>query len=156
MKSLPTLACGLRLLLFVNLLSLPLLAADANLKDDLAKLQGKWKATVTTDDGSSIWTLEVKGNKSNLVIESKDGDPVFKGELDFKLERHGSFKSYTYWNLKILSGDKEGETQLTDGKTKSSLYQLDADTFTTISGFREDDEDKPILIKWEKVPNAKQ
>jgi hypothetical protein len=155
MKPLQTLACGLRLFLFANFLTLPLLAADTNLKDDLANLQGKWKATVTTDDGNSIWTLVVKGNKSNLVIESKDGDPVFKGELDFKLEKHGSFKAYTYWNLKILSGDKEGETQLTDGKTKSSLYKLDADTFTTISGFREEDEDKPILIKWEKVPDVK-
>ena len=41
----------------------PLPAADAGLKDDLAKLQGKWKATVTTDEGKSIWTLEIKASK---------------------------------------------------------------------------------------------
>ena len=126
-------------------------AADSPLKEDLAKLQGKWKATVTTDDGTSKWTLEIKGNKTKVLIESSGGDVVFKGESDFKLEKHGPFKAYTYWNLKILSGNDEGETRLTDGKTKSSLYKLTDDEFTTIGGFREDDDDKPILIKWEKT-----
>ena len=141
----------LRLLLLVQVLTLPLLAAEGNLKEDLAKLQGKWKATVNSGEGSSIWTLEVTGNQSTLLIESKAGDLVFKGELDFKLEQHGSFKSYTYSNLKDITGGRERPLQLTDGRTKSSLYRFDSDTLTTISGFRADDDDKPVLIKWEKV-----
>ena len=131
--------------------ALPLVAADDSLKDDLAKLQGKWKATVTTDDGTSNWTLEIKGDKTKVLIESKDGDVLFKGESDFKLERHGKFKAYTYFNMKILSGGDEGETRLTDGKTKSSLYKLTDDEFITTGGFREDDDDKPRLIKWGKA-----
>ena len=57
-------------------------AADNPLKDDLAKLQGTWKATVTTDDGTSKWTLEIKGNKTKVLIESSGGDVVFKGKVD--------------------------------------------------------------------------
>ena len=143
------------LLVLLNLLTLPLLAADSDLKGDLAKLQGKWKATVTTEQGSSVWTLEVKENKSTIVIASQTGDEFFKGECDFKLEQHGSFKAYTYSNLKNLTGGRERATQLAEGKTKSSIYKLDADTFTTTGGFRTDDDDKPMLIKWEKVLEAK-
>ena len=155
MKHLPTKLRVLRLLLIVNILTLPVLAAESSLKDDLAKWQGKWKAAVTTDEGSSIWTLEVKGNKSTLLIESKTGDEIFKGELDFKLEQHGSFKAYTYSNLKNISGGRERPLRLTGGETKSSLYRFDSDTLTTISGFRADDDDKPALIKWEKALETK-
>ena len=50
---------------------------------------------------------------------------------------------------------KAWATPLAEGKTKSSIYKLDADTFTTTGGFRTDDDDKPMLIKWEKVLEAK-
>ena len=145
----------LGLLALVQCVASPTLAAEATLKEDLARLQGKWEATVTTADGGSTWTLGVTGNKSTLLIETKSGDVVFKAELDFKLEQHGSFRAYTYSNLKNLTGDRERETQLTGGKTKSSLYKITSSEFTTIGGFREDDDDKPLLIKWEKVSEAK-
>lgn len=146
----------LSLFLFLNMIiTLPIFAADTDLKDDLAKLQGKWKAIVTTDQGSSVWTLELKGNKSTIIIESKTGEELFKGECDFKLEKHGSFKAYTYTNLKNLTGGRERPTPLTDGKSKSSLYKLEEDSFTTIGGLRSDDEDKPRLIVWEKAAEAK-
>lgn len=144
------------LLLVLNFFALPLFGAETDLKDDLAKLQGKWKATVTTEQGTSIWKIETKGNKSTLVIESKDGDEIFKAEFDFKLEQHGSFKAYTYSNMKNLTGGRERAAILTDGKTKSSIYKIESDTFTTVSGFRTDDsEEKPLLIRWEKVPDEK-
>ena len=155
MKYSPILLCALRLLLIINILTLPLLAAEDRLKDDLAKLQGKWTATVTTEQGSSVWTMEVKDNKSTIVIASKTGDEFSKGECDFKLEQHGSFKAFTYSNLKNLTGGRERATPLIDGKTKSSIYKLDADTFITTGGFRNDDDDKPMLIKWEKVLETK-
>ncbi len=126
-------------------------AAEDELKTDLAKLQGKWRGTLTDGGNTSHWALDVKGSKTTLTVKSDGGDEVFKGEFDFKLERHGKFKAYTYTNLKILSGDNAGETRLTDGKSKSSIYKLEDDVFTTISGFRDDDSDKPHLIKWEKV-----
>ena len=136
----------------LRLTTLPLLAAEGDLKDDLAKLQGKWKATVASERGSSIWKLELKGNKATIVIENKTGDTMFKGECDFKLESHGSFKAYTYSNLKNLTDGGDGQVQLTDGNTKSSIYKLESDTFITVSGLRVDDtEGKPALIKWEKV-----
>ena len=91
----------------------------------------------------------------SLSAASQTGEEFFKGECDFKLEQHGSFKAYTYFNLKNLTGGRERATPLAEGKTKSSIYKLDADTFTTSGGFRTGDDDKPMLIKWEKVPEAK-
>ena len=128
----------------------PLSAADLDLKDDLTKLQGKWKATVTTDEGKSNWTLEIKANKTKVLIE-RDGETVFKGESDFKLEKVGQFKAYTYFNLEVQSGSNAGEKLLTGGETRSSVYRLDDDAFITAGGFSEGDKTEPSLIKWTKV-----
>ena len=139
------------LLTLAALLTLTVRASESDLKADLAKMQGKWKATVTTDRGSGKWTLEFKENKTKILIENSDNETVFKGESEFKLEEVGKFRAYTYFNLKILSGDREGQTILTDGKTRSSVYKLGEETFTTVSGLTEDETEKPRLITWEKV-----
>ncbi|MBI4327775.1 MAG: hypothetical protein HY674_21290 [Chloroflexi bacterium] len=141
----------LAMLALFTCIAAPVRAADADLKEDLAKLQGKWKSTVTTDQGTGLWTLEIKGSKTKVVIESKEGEVYFKGECEFKLEKAGKFKAYTYFNLEVQSGDNAGQKMLTDGETRSSLYRLDYDSFTTVSGFEEGNDDKPRLIQWEKA-----
>jgi hypothetical protein len=133
------------------LLAAPARSADADLKSDLAKLQGKWKGSVIGDDAKAVWTLDIKGNKSKLTIKSKDGDEVVKAECDFKLEQHGKFRAFTYSNLKWLSGENEGKTELTEGKSRSSLYKFGgSDSFSTIGGYRDDSEEEQWQIKWEK------
>jgi hypothetical protein len=130
----------------------PARAAEADLKADLAKIQGKWKSTVSHDDRSSEWTMIIKGSKATLIISSRDGEQVFKGEFDFRLEQHGKFRAFTYSNLKHLSGSKEGETELTEGKNRSSIYKFeDSSTFSTIGGFRDDYDEPQILVRWQKT-----
>jgi hypothetical protein len=126
-------------------------AADADpLKADHDKLQGKWKADVRMGDNDTKWTLDVKGSKATLTVEN-DGAVAFRGKCDFKLERHGKFRTFTYWKLGITEGDRSGETLITDGKTKSSLYKFEDGRFVTTGGFREDDDDKPQIIRWERT-----
>ena len=144
------------LVLFLCALLAPTRAAEAetkaDLKADLAKIQGKWKSTVTYDEKSSEWTMNIKGSKATLTINGKDGEEVFKCEFDFKLEQHGKFRAFTYSNMKHLSGSKEGETELTEGKNRSSIYKFeDSSTFSTIGGFRDDYDEPQILIRWEKT-----
>src|SRR5439155_25702243 len=118
---------------------MPLAAADADLTSDLAKLQGKWKATLTTGQGTSTWTLEIKENKTKVLIE-RGGETTFKGESDFKLEKVGPFRAYTYFNLEVQSGSNAGEKRLTNGETRSSVYRFDEDSFITAGGFSEGDQ----------------
>lgn len=140
------------LVLFLCALLAPARAAEADLKADLAKLQGRWKGTLSVEDNVSDWTMEIKANKAKLSIRNKDGNEVFKGECDFKLEQHGKFRAFTYFNLKHLSGSQEGDTELTEGKTRSSLYKFEESaTFSTIGGFRDGDDGPQWLIRWEKV-----
>ena len=138
--------------LFALLLSLlsPVFAADDPLAGDLKRIQGKWKATVPMDGASTVWKLEVKDHKAVIVVESEDGATQFKGEMEFKLEKHGSFTAYTYFNLKVLSGSGEGETRYTGGDTKSSLYRFSDGDWITVGGLRTDDNEKPRLITWSR------
>ena len=150
MKTILLLPALLTLLLCALLV--PAHAAEADLKADLAKIQGKWKSTVTYDEKSSEWTMIIKGSKATLIISSRDGEQVFKGEFDFKLEQHGKFRAFTYSNLKHLSGSKEGETELTEGKNRSSIYKIgDSSTFSTIGGLRDDYDEPQILVRWQKT-----
>jgi hypothetical protein len=139
-------ACGTLLLA-----ATPARCADADLKSDLAKMQGKWKGTLKVEGNESVWQLDVKGSKTKLTVKNSDGDELVKAECDFKLEQHGKFRAFTYSNLKWLSGENEGKTELTEGKTRSSLYRFSgSNSFSTIGGFREDSEEDQWLIKWEK------
>jgi len=140
----------LRLALLWLALAGPLLAADDPLAGDLKKLQGKWRATVKSERGDSVWKMEIKENHATVVIETEDGDTVFKAETDLKLEKAGAFRAFTIFNLKILSGNGAGETRYTNGETKSSIYKLADDTLTTVGGVRDDDTDKPQLFKWSR------
>ena len=143
---LKSIVTGVVVFAFVLSAITPLLAAEPAFKDDLAKIQGKWKATETTDEGKSNWTIEIKANKIKVLIE-RAGETFFKGEADFKLEKVGPFKAFTYFNLESDSGEK----LLTGGETRSSVYKLDADAFFTAGGFSEGDQSEPSLIKWTKV-----
>lgn len=125
-------------------------AAADELKDDLAKLQGKWKATVTGDGGTSTWVLEFKDQRTKVTITNSDGEVSFKGQSDFKLEKMGKLRTYTYFNIEVQSGDNAGQKLLTGGETRSSAYRLDGDTWYTASGFEEGNNDAPRLIKWER------
>ena len=146
-RSFPILLASLALLLPAT----PARSAESDLKADLAKMQGKWKGTVVGDDNKAVWQLDIKGSKSKLTIKTKDGDEVVKAECDFKLEQHGKFRAYTYSNLKWLSGENEGKTELTEGKSRSSLYKFGgSDSFSTIGGYRDDSEEDQWQIKWEK------
>ena len=142
----------LALLATLGLAAAPARGADADLKADLAKLQGQWKANFTLDGSTTVWRLDIKGQKAKLTVKDKDDGDVFKAEFDFKLEVQGKFRAFTYFNLKHLSGDKQGDKEFTGGQTRSSIYKFDGDSaFATIGGFREDYEDPQWLMKWEKI-----
>ncbi len=131
------------------LLATPVPAQDA-LKDDLAKLQGKWKATVTTPEGTSHWSLEIKDNKTKVHVE-RDGQTIFDGESDFKLEKFGPFNAYTYYNVEVKAGDNAGQKYLTNGSSRSSVYKFTEEGWTTAGGFSTRDAGKPRLIDWTRV-----
>ncbi len=137
------------ILLLLSLFS-PAIGADDPLAGDLKRIQGKWKATVPMDGATTVWKLEVKDHKAVIVVESEDGATQFKGEMEFKLEKHGSFTAYTYFNLKVLSGSSEGETRYSGGETKSSLYRFSEGDWITVGGLRNDDDEKPRLITWSR------
>ena len=134
----------------LSLTPLPVRGADVDLKADLAKMQGKWKGTLVNSE-DSFWTLEIKGNKSKLAVKNKAGDELVRAEFDFKLEQQGKFRAFTYWNVKHLAGEQAGQTELAEGKTRSSVYKFDgSEAFSTVGGFDEEDKPPHWLLRWEK------
>ena len=135
--------------LLLCLVSFVARGAEVDLKADLAKMQGKWKGSLVNND--SVWDMEIKGNKAKLSVKEKAGDELVRAEFEFKLEQQGKFRAFTYWNVKYLAGEKEGQSELTDGKTRASVYKFDGtDAFSTVGGFDEEDKPPHWLVRWEK------
>src|SRR4051794_7645250 len=84
--------------------ALPASADDDDLKDDLAKVQGKW-SSVRTEGGMTLRTTkEIKGNKEKITIADEDGAVLYAHENEFKLEKSGRARLFTYFNLRITEG----------------------------------------------------
>ncbi len=96
--------------------------ADAP-KDDLAKLQGKWSATVGPNKDIPI-VFEIKDRTVTLIVTIEGEDRTITGEL--KIDETKSPKHLDW--LKFTTPDGQ---ELDDNL---AIYKIDGDELTTCSG----------------------
>ena len=137
-------------------------AGDKAVKEDLAKIQGKWKTTREFDPtgqgpGGKMhrWTKEIDGNKETITIARKDGEVVAAWTVDIKVSRTGLVRIFTFTNVRVTAGPRKGETFLKDQEV-SYIYTVKGDTFAEAQGFlgsANDTEAKgePTLTLWKRV-----
>jgi hypothetical protein len=103
---------------------------EKELKKDLARLQGKWEHTFKQDDvNAGIRKIkEIKGNTEKVTWYLADGSLFMVNTVEFKLEKKGKDKYFTYFNGKVVEGENKG-AEFQDG---SYVYLLDGDSWTEI------------------------
>ena len=82
---------------------------DEELKQDLAKLQGKWQGFREAADGQKQrWVKEIKGHEETVTVYGEKNELLGSWVVEFRLERTGKVRIYRYKHKKILAGpDKE-------------------------------------------------
>jgi uncharacterized protein (TIGR03067 family) len=109
--------CGL-------VLSASVAADDKNLEGDLAKLQGRWTATVGAE-GMQPMTMEIKGDELAILVTTFQGRGyALKGQI--KLDGSSSTKAKAMDWTKLAVNGKEGPDVL-------AIYELDGDTLKVCS-----------------------
>lgn len=95
-------------------------ADDKPLKGDLAKLQGKWTATVQIRPGTEmVWNYEIEGKTVHIRITPANGKPVELKE-DFKIDETSKPHKSIDWIKRV---DPNGH-QLPD---MPAIYAFDDD-----------------------------
>jgi uncharacterized protein (TIGR03067 family) len=117
--------------------------------DDLDKLSGKWSVNKTNDQGQAYaQTIEVKKDKFTFKISGKDGSVYLYAEGHIKVEKLGPFQVIKLTDIK--AGQSETDTQSIDDD-RTSIYQLDRDTWTLASNFDKERNQKPVVDVYKKV-----
>lgn len=125
----------------------------ADLKADLAALQGKWELATTTRPGVQKrlrLEKEVKGDQETLSVYDLEGKLLQAGRSTIKLSEVGPVRVLTFSGGEIIDGLDKGRKQ---EKPRSYVYRLDGDEWTEVVGVltTEDPKDEPYLTKWKRM-----
>jgi hypothetical protein len=94
---------------------------------ELEKVQGKWVRSVKTANGPVQIIKEHKGQKTTLQFMDANGNVVASKMSEFRLEKTGRVRVFTFFNNVVTSGPQKGQV---DKKEKSYIYRIEGDSFT--------------------------
>lgn len=128
--------------------------ADPNPADaDLKALQGTWERTAMLPAGSGPQTgrvvKRVTGNRETVTTYDDAGAVTYAHAVEFRLERQGSVRVFTFFNRTITAGPSKG-TQVP--QPSSYIYRIRGDTFEEVWGFLPGQEERELLAaRWRRV-----
>ena len=128
-------------------------AAAPSAEDDLKALQGTWERTqlIPGPQGPQEGRVvkEVKGNRETVRSYDKDGKETYAHAVEFRLERQGEVRVYTFFNREVIAGPSKGQKV---PEPSSYIYRLRDDTFEEVWGFLPGQEKRELLAaKWRRV-----
>lgn len=125
------------------------LAAHTVRADEWDKLNGKWTAKKTNEDGRS-WTqvIEIDKGKFKFRILSNSGEVRLYAEGDVKLEKHGPFNALKFHNIK---GGESPDALSPVDDDRTVVYQLGYDSLTVATDFDRERESPPAADKYTKT-----
>ena len=133
-------------------------ASTPDVEDDLKALQGTWERTqvIPGQQGPQQGRVvkEVKGNREIVRSYDKDGKESYAHAVEFRLERQGDVRVYTFFNREVIAGPNKGQMV---AEPASYIYRLRDDTFEEVWGFLPGQEKRELLAaKWRRVKDRQE
>jgi hypothetical protein len=126
--------------------------ADEN-AEELKRLEGRYERTVTNAAGTPFRVVkEIAGNQESVTTFDDVGNVVQAHTVEFKVEKRGPVRVFSFYNRLWTAGPLKGQTELA---TSSYLYRLDGDVFSEISGLMEGDKGPPRINYWRRMKDGK-
>ncbi|MCA9249315.1 MAG: hypothetical protein KDA42_19470 [Planctomycetales bacterium] len=150
----------LALALFLAALSSAARAADearkfdspevAELKADLNAMQGRWAREYKNAAGAKFRVEKlVEGNQDTVTHLDANGNIIHAHRSDFKLERAGAVKLYTFSNSEAIAGPNLGARR--EGP-RSFLYRIENNTMYEVWGLTSGDASPLAVLVWKREP----
>jgi len=128
------------------------LLADDDTAAEMKRLQGRFERTFTNAAGTVFRTVKEMGDGEETVVTYDDaGNVVESHQSQFKVEKRGPVRVFSFFNALVTAGPNKGHTQL---DTNSYIYRLEGDTFIEAWGLLENDPNAPRMLGWRRVKAA--
>lgn len=120
--------------------------------DDLKALQGTWERTqllpAASGPPSGRVVKVVTGNRETVTTYDESGAVTYAHAVEFRLEREGAVRVYTFFNREVTAGPSKG---MKYPQASSYIYRLRDDTFEEVWGFLPGQEQRELLAaKWKR------
>jgi hypothetical protein len=139
-------------------IGLALACASASLADDdnaaeMKRLQGRFERSFTNAAGTAFRTVKEMGDGQETVVTYDDaGNVVESHQSQFKVEKRGPVRVFSFFNLVVTAGLNKGRTQ---HDTNSFIYRIEGDTMIEAWGLLENDPNPPRIFSWRRVKDGK-
>jgi hypothetical protein len=127
---------------------LPSKSNVADTAEEFAKVQGKWFRTVATENGMVKVVKEHKGNETILTFYDPMGNVAAGKKSEFRLEKTGRVRIFTFFNNVVTAGPQKG---LTDKEPQSYIFKVTDDSFFEVRGLLVGEEVDPVAITWKRL-----
>lgn len=122
--------------------------SDSEADQELARVQGTWARTVETDGGTFKIVKVHEGNKSTVTTYYPDGKVAAAKTSEFRLEKMGSVRVFTFFNNVATEGPQKGQV---DKRPTSYIYRVSDDKFYEVQGMMVGDSGDPVSFYWRRV-----
>jgi hypothetical protein len=128
----------------------------AGFAQDLKALQGQWESLADPHAGlpdEPMRTVkEVTGNRETVTTYARDGRVLYSHVVDFRLEREGGVRVFTFMNREVTAGPSKGQKF---PEAASYMYRLHGAAWDECWGFLPEHQDRDVLIKrWTRVKGS--
>lgn len=108
--------------------------SDKEVTDDLEMLQGNWERDMRPEEKVPYTrTLkQISGNREFVTYYKEDGSVYHAHEVEFRLERHGQVKVFTFFNMEVTEGKDKGKRT---PEERSYIYRVTPKEFCEVWGF---------------------
>ncbi len=117
--------------------------ATGIVSDDMNQIMGVWERQADPAEKVSYKRSikDIGNGHETVTYYNADGTVLRQHQVDFKLERYGGAKVYTYRNQRETAGSKKGTKK---PGTASYLYRINEDQLTEVWGLLPGQEKVPV------------
>ena len=119
---------------------------------DLKRLEGRFERTFTNPAGTVFRSVkDVADGKSAVVTYDDVGNVIEAHESEYKIQRHGPVRVFSFFNVVVTAGPSKGQRHL---ETNSYIYRIEGDTIIEAWGLLENDPNPPRMFTWKRIKTA--
>lgn len=111
-------------------------------------VQGKWVRHQNTANGPVKIVKEHKGQRTILTAYDDKENVIYSHESEFKIERSGKVRIFSFFNRTITAGPNAGQK---NQEPISFVYRVAEKRFIEVHGVLEGDTNAPNMIVWERI-----
>lgn len=139
--------------LLLSLGSTAIASAADDKADELKRVMGRWERTFNNPAGTQFRVIKDVFEDHDTVVTYDDvGNVVTAHRSDFKIEKRGPVRVFSFFNSVVTAGPDKGAQHF---ETNSYIYRVEDDSFIEVWGMLDGDPNPVRVLGWKRVKMTK-